>query len=895
VTPSRLVRIARQRFRSLAHPRDLDREIERELAMHVELLAGEKRAEGLSDEEAMREARREFGDLTRLAERSRDARGLTWLSDVAQDARYGLRMLRRSPGFTTIASMSLALGIGAAAAVAGAIALVLARPLPFPQSDRVFTIQGAGEVGGLQRQAVPARDYVAWRTRNQAFDQLGAWASGPRDIGPDPRGIPADRVPGQSFTPSLFALLGVQPQAGRLFDDTNDPYSRTALVVVISHRLWQRRYGGAADTIGRLMIVDGAPRRIVGIMSQDFRYPNDAVELWTPLIFAKNGPAEGLRVAVVARLKPGVTAAQAQAEIGPRTRIVPLREALYGWTRPRLLTLAAAVLLVMIVACANVAGLLLARGSMRRREVAMRIALGATRARIVRQLLTESLVLGLGAGALGVLVAWPGLTAVKAALGTPPGVPRVGTIDMDAWVLVAIGLLSVVSSLAFGLIPALSEGRADVRTGLTPSPRSAAGRPQRARYRVALVSAQLALAEVLLIGAALLSISFLRVSGREMHLDPRGLLTFEYTIPPREFLQPMGSDGGVPAFQVSPLGSQTIGRVYERLRSVSGAGAVAGISYQPVNSVIVPTLRVHAGEDGTTRAPGDPVAAFFVITPNLFATLRTPVVRGREFDDRDTATAPWTAIVNETLARLCWPGEDPIGRHVRLDAGPDEQAREVVGVVADVPTRRDQPAPQPVVYTPYSQHPSRYAGRAPGMFGGMTFVLRPTEEAAQVLADARRAVAEITPDRPIVNVGTLEAHFRALMAERRNYVAALLAFALASSLLAVVGLYGLVAYEVHERASEIAVRTALGARARDLVAAIGRPACAVVCIGLVTGLGGAMALTRLLGPQLWGVTAADPPILAAVSVQLLCAALLGCSIPLRRALTVDPTVGLRSE
>ncbi|HMC75828.1 MAG TPA: ADOP family duplicated permease [Vicinamibacterales bacterium] len=881
MTPSRFVRIARQRIRLLAQPRHLDREIERELALHLDLLAQEKRAEGLSDEAARREARREFGDVARLAERSRDARGLTFLSDLHQDARYGLRMLRRSPGFTTIASLALALGIGATAAVTGAIGLVLARPLPFPQSDRLVTIQTFADDGALQRGAVSVRDYFAWRERSGPLGQIGAAASGPRAIGSDPGGAPADQVPGQAFTPSLFAALGVRPQAGRLFDETDDPYSKTALVVVISHRLWQRRYSGAADTIGRTMIVDGAPRRIAGVMGPDFRYPNDATELWTPLIFAKDPALRSAerQLAVTGRLKQGVTVAQAQAELGSAIRVVPLREALYGWTKPRLLTLGAAVVLVLILACANVAGLLLARASMRRREVAVRIALGATRGRIVRQLVTESLVLGLGAGTLGVLVAWPGLAAVRAALGPPPGAPGVAAIDLDAWVLVAIVALSVLSSLVCGLVPALAEVR----------PRRGRG-----RYRLALVCAQFALAEVLLIGAALMWISFLHVNGRVMNVDTRGLLSFDYTVRPGEFVRPAGGDGGVPAFHISPLGSQTIDRVYDRLRRVSGAGDVAGISYPPVNSVILPTLAVRA-EGARTGVSADPVAAYFVVTPNLFATLRTPIVRGREFDARDTATTPWTIVVNETLARLCWPGQDPIGRRVRLDAGPDEQPREVVGVVADVPPRRDRPAPQPVVYTPYLQHPARYRGRAPGMFGGMTFVMRPTGEKAAVLAAAREGVGKLTPERPIVNVGTLERHFRALMPERRNYVAALVAFALAASALAAMGLYGTMAYEIHGRTGELAVRKALGARRRDLVATMGRPAWTIVGAGILTGLAIAAALTPLLAPQLWGITATDPATFASMSLLLLGGAVLGCVVPLRRGLAVDPAARLRAE
>jgi putative ABC transport system permease protein len=883
VTASRFVRIAHQRLRALAQPRDLDREIDRELALHLDLLVEEKRAGGLSDEAALREARREFGDLARLTERSRDARGLTWLSDLRQDARYGLRLLRRSPGFTTIASLALALGIGATAAVAGAIGLVLARPLPFPQADRIITIQPRAADGTLQRQGLSPHDYLAWRARSRTIEQMGAALSGPRNIGPEPGGASADRVPGQAFTPSRVAVLGVPPQAGHLFEDTDDPYSRTALVVVISHHLWQRRYGGAGDTVGREMIVDGAPRRIVGIMGPDFRYPNDATELWTPLVFARDAAASRTTgmLAVTARLRPGVTTAQVQAELGSAVGVVPIRQALYGWTKPRLLTLAAAVILVLILACANVAGLLLARGAMRHREVAMRIALGATPARIVRQLVTESLVLGLGAGALGVAVAWPGVSAVRGALGAPPGVPRVGPIDLDGWVLAAIVVLSVVSSLACGLVPALAEGRT--------------ARGRHGRYRFSLVAAQIALAQVLLVGAALLSISFFHLDRRVMNLDPRGLLTFDFAVRPGEFVRPLGSEDGVPAFQISPLGTQTIARVYERLRAVDGAAAVAGISYPPVNSLVVPAATVRVADGRRAGRSTAPLAAFFVVTPDLFAILRTPIVRGREFDARDSAGAPWTIVINETLARLCFPGLDPIGHRLRIDAGPDERIREVVGVVADVPTRRDRPEPQPVMYASYLQYPAHYRGPAPGMFGGMTFVMRPASEGSEVLAAVHRAVADVAPDRPVVNVGSLEAHFSALMAERRNYVAALAAFAIAASLLAVVGLYGAMAYEVQRRTGEIAVRKALGARSRDLVVATGRPALLVGAAGILSGVAAALPLARLLAPQLWGISASDPLTFISTATGLAAAVLLGCLGPLRRSLAVDPALRLRSE
>jgi putative ABC transport system permease protein len=914
VTPSRLVRIARQRFRTIARPKDLESEIAREMAIHLDQLTREKQADGLSHEAARRVARREFGNLAVLVERSRDELGLTWVSDMRQDAGHGWRVLRRSPGFTTIAVLSLALGIGASAAVACAIAFALARPLPFPQADRIVTIQRYPADSPTQRGGSSMYEYRIWRDRTRTLEQVGGSISSPRLIAADAPVGPAERVAGQAFTPGLFAALGVQPGAGHLFEETNKPFSKAALVVVISNRLWQRRFAGA-DIIGRQMIVDGASRQIVGIMGPGFRYQDDNVDLWTPLIVSREPatarPSDARVVLVTARLKANVTMTEAQADLddmaasiasasqGSRpgwvVRLVPLRQALYGWTRPRLFTLAVCVGLVLVLACANVAGLLLARGSTRRREVAMRMALGATRGRIVRQLLTESLVLGLLAGMLGMLIAWAGLSAVTAALGPPPGLPRLGGMRVDGWVCGAVLLLAVASSLGFGLVPALTEGTRSPGGTLNGSASAASRPPKDGRVRGALVSAQVALAEVLLIGTALLSLSFIRLTGRELNFDPRGLLTFEYGIPAPQFARPLETSEGLPFFEVSALGSQTIQRVHERLRTVSGVESVAGISYPPVNSLILPAMAVRPLERSAGAPSRDPVAAYFLVTPNLFATLRTPIVRGREFDDRDVMTAPWTVVVNGAMARLCWPGEDPIGKHLRIDAGPDERVREVIGLVGDVPTRLDQVDPQPAIYAAYLQQPSRYRGRAVGMFGGMTFAIRHTGDSTDVLANARRAVAEVTPDRPIAAVGTVEAHLSARLLERRNYVAAILAFAMTAALLAVVGIYGVTGYAVNARMGEIAVRKALGARPYDLVKLIGRPALMLVGGGLAAGLAASLAFTRLLAPQLWGITATDPATFVGVSLGLASAALLGCVGPLRRGLSIDPAVRLRSE
>ena len=910
MTPSRLVRILRQRWRSLTRPGDLAGEIDRELALHLDLLVQEKRAAGLSAETALREARRDFGNLHALAGRSRDVRGLTWLSDVRQDARYGLRLLRVSPGLTTIASLSLAMGIGACAAVTGAMALVLVRPLPFPESSRLVTLQRTRADGTVQRGGWSVGDYTAWRDRSLTLEHVGASLSSPRTIDADPGGAPADRVPSQAFTPSLFRMLGVRPALGQLFDETDDPFSRAALVAVISHRLWHQRYGGSQDVLGRTIVIEGAPRRIVGVMEADFRFQDANVAFWIPLIVApdpepRRPPTTGGALVVTARLRAGVTIDRAQADLDAianarrssdraPVRVVPLREALYGWTKPRLMTLAAAVLLVLTLASANIAALLLARASMRRPEVAMRIALGATQGRIVRQLMTESLVLGLAAGVLGVVVAAVSVRAVTAVLGPPPGLPRLDALRLDAWTLVAVVLFSTVSSVAFGLVPALAERRGDIRAALTPAAWTGRRRPPRSHARAGLVSAQLALAQVLLIGAALLGVSFLRLSGRELNMDPDGLLTFDYAIRAGQFARPVGSENGVASFDVSPRGSQTIDRIYERLRAVDPAGAVAGISYPPVNSLVLPTIKVRR-LDGGAGPSADTTAAYFLVTPNLFATLRTPIVRGREFDRRDARSAPWTVVVNEALARLYWPGLDPVGRHIRIEAGPDEPIREVIGVVRDVPTRLDQPGAQPIIYASYLQQPAHYRGPAVGMFGSMTFVLRPSGDPATVLAAAREAVTLVTPDSPIAGVGTLQGHLFARVPERRNYVAVLGVFALTAALLAAIGLYGVIAYDVNARSGEIAVRRALGARRRDIIAGIGQPAAAIVGLGLAAGFAGALAVPRLLASQLWGVAPFDPAIFAGVWLGLLALALAGCVIPLRRALTLDLAGRLRSE
>jgi len=907
VTASRLLRIVRLRLRTLLRPRDVDVEIDREFAFHLEQLVQEKEAEGLSPDAAWRAARREFGNAAAFTDRSRDARGLTWLEDVRHDATYGWRMLRRAPGFAAVATLSLAAGIGANAAVAGAIAAVAARPLPFLHGDRLVAIRAYQADHPSQSQAASTAEYLAWQQRSRTLDAFGASRSGPRVIRTT-ADAPADRVQGQSFTPSLFATLGVRPAMGALFAETTNPYSKDALVVVISHRLWRGRLGGAGEAIGRTMTVDGVRRVIAGVLPPGFHYQDDNVDLWVPLIPGREAtpPIPAMRtLAVTARLKPGVTLAQAQADLdavsaalaaetpelaGWHVRLVPLRDALYGWTRPRLLTLAFAVATVLLLTCANLAALLLARGASRQRELAMRVALGASTRRLVRQLVTESLLIGLLAGIAGLLVARAGLTMLTAALGPPPGLPRLGAIPLDGWIAGGAILLGIGSSIAFGWLPARAIARLDVGSALGAAATLARVAPRTSRWRGTLVAAQVAAADVLLVGAILLGVSFVRLSGRELNFEPRGLLTFSYGLRAGDFARETGVVDGEREFEISPVASQTIARVYGRLRALPGADLVAGISYPPVNSIILPTTTVRPA--GASSAPVTRTAAYFLVTPRVFAAMQTPLIAGREFADSDTGSAPWGAIVNETLARLCWPGEDPVGKRVALGDG---RLRQVIGLVPDIPTRLNWADPQPVIYTSFLQQPAQYRGRMVPMFGEMTFVLRHPGDAAGLLAAARQAVAGVTPDRALVEVDAVGARLRARLPESRNYVIAVSAVALAAAALAMIGLYGVLAHTVTARSGEIAIRTALGAGRRDLVALISRPVVLLILPGLALGAAAALALTRLIAAQLWGITPHDPAAFAGAAIALAAAALLACAGPLSRALAVDPARRLRCE
>jgi putative ABC transport system permease protein len=905
-----LARIWQQRFRSLFRRGSLDAELTRELSFHFEELVKEQLAEGQSLPEARRAAHRALGNVAVLEEQCRDQRRVNWLHDLHQDLIYGCRMLRKTPGFTAVAVASLALGIGANVAILRAFDRVLLDGLPFPDAERLVIVRTIPLDAPGQTTNASLPEFAAWRDRNRSFEAIGASIADSRDFGAEGDFV-VERIGGQLFTPGVLSALGTQPMMGRFFTVDDTELDRPA-VVVISHRLWIRRFEADPNVVGRVILLNGVPTSIVGVMPQDFLYLDRRADYWAPL------PVRGVQLrgsprfyVVLARLKATVTLQQAEADLtaigadlardfpdqnkGWGVRLQPIRHALFGWTLRPLLILQAAVALLLLIACANVAGLLLARGTVRGPEIALRMSLGAGRGRIIRQLLAEGVLLSLLGGALGIIVAWWGLRGFVV-MSPPLGAPVIGELGLNARMFGVIALVALTSPLVFGLAPALASSKPDARGQLNALAREMRT-PHHQHVRGALVAAQVGMALILLIAAGLLVNSFLRLAQRDLNFEPRGLLTFEYRIPAQEFLRPIGSVRGYPLYEITRPPSLLMERVYDRLRRVPGARSVAGISHRPLNSLLVPamTVKVEGQTIATDAERARRTVTYFLVTPNFFATMGASFVSGRDVDARDVRSAPWVAVINETAARWLWPGEQPIGKRFTLDTVPDDQSREVVGVVRDIPLSQIQTDSRPVIYASYLQQPGRYRGPWANMFGQMTFVLRGSRTAMELAPAARKAVAEIDPNRPLANVAPVMLDLELGLRRRRPLALVLSGFALAATLLAAIGVYGLMAYSVTLRTREIGIRTALGASPRDVTMMVGRQAVVLVTIGLGAGLAGSVAWTQLIASQLWDVSPTDPLTFLGVSLLLVAVAIVASILPVRKALRVDPTVALKYE
>jgi putative ABC transport system permease protein len=799
------------------------------------------------------------------------------MNALLQDLRYGARMLLKQPVFTLIAVLTLALGIGANTAIFSLVNAVILRPLPFAESERV--VWTWGEFSGGNRASTSPPDFLDYRAQNRSFEELAAMSFNSFNL----TGVgEPERVIGSSVTANFFQALGVKLVQGRAFLP-GEEQSGSSQVAIISQRLWQQRFGGDPQIIGKTIALNGRNHTVVGVAPDATRVLREA-EIWTPLDF--NDPEMKIRrfhfLRAIGRLKPGVTLQQGQADIDAvaagleklypesnkdwRLRLVPMREYLVGQTRRPLYVLLGAVGLVLLIACANVANLTLAQAARRQKEAALRHALGASRMRLIRQLLTESALLSVIAGTLGLLLAWWGADLLLALAAD--SIPRLGEIALDNRVFGFTLLVSLLTALFFGIAPALQSSRPDLNETLKEGGKGGASSSRLGRARNALIVVEVAMALVLLIGAGLLIKSFRRLQEVDPGFDPRNLLTMRLFLPQSKYAEPQQRQ----AF---------FEQVLRRIESLPGVQAVG-------TSTWIPTL---GGGDTYFTIEGRPfpdpnrkVTAFNPsVSHDYLRAMKIPLIKGRHFNEPDTKEEkPMTVIINEAFARAYFANDEPLGKRLIIDMG-EPWTCEIIGVAGDTTQFAFDVSAFPVMYLP-----SLRAGVA-------AVVVRASGDPLALTSSVRAAVREVDRDLPIANIRSMDQIISNMTGDARFRTLLLGVFASVALLLAAIGIYGVIAYSVAQRTREIGIRVALGARGRNVLGLVVGQGMKFALIGVGVGIAGAWALTRVLSNLLFNVSATDPLTFIGVSALLSLVALLACYVPARRAMKVDPMVALRVE
>jgi predicted permease len=891
---SRLASFARRVLRGQRAEADL----QEELSAHIELLASRNMGNGMDAAAARRAAALEMGGVEQVKEEVRQVRTGAWLESLLRDVGFGIRMLRRSPGFAAAAILTLALGVGANTAVYSVIDGVLLNPLPFAAPDQLVALHS--RMPRFPKAGVSWPNFLDWRRQSRSFDAMAAWRND--SFIWTGRGGAAELLRGEMVSSEFFPVLRLTPVLGRVFRPEDDRLGATP-VAVISESLWQRRFNGAKETLGRQLVLNGKPHTVIGVVPSRLPLisygadPGTFDDVFTPIgqwdfkLFQDRSVYYGTRA--IGRLKPGVALATAQAEMNTiaaalaaaypkdNTRIgigiVPLIDDVAGDLQPPLLLLLGAVALVLLIACANVANLLLARLLGRTREFAVRIALGAGRGRVIRQILIENVMLTGAGGALGVVVAGLGVQPVLRIF--PSVLPPITQVGINWRVLVFAVALSIVTGIVFGLAPALRMAHEAPVDALKEGGRGVVS--SRHWMQRAFVAGEVGLALTLLIGAGLLIRSFVDVWAVSPGFEPRNVLWFGVELPPATLAKPENT-------------RVALQRVHDKLAALPG---VESASFAMASLPLAGDAVVGFWPSGKPR-PIDPQALYraqiYIVSPDYFRTMKIPLLQGRGFAQHDDLSGRPVIIVDEELARGVFPGRTAIGE--RIDMGAGAPPVEIVGVAGHVKHwGLDREATSTVhfeIYLPYMQVPDT---ALPQTTHSAAALLRSTVAPESLIAPVRRAISELDPDEVVHNVHTMERTVGESLGQRRFAMAVLGIFALLALLLAGIGIYGVVSHLAGLRTREIGMRVALGAQPRDIPWIVLHLGGGMVLAGIAAGLAAAAGLTRLMTAMLFGVSALDPATFTGVTIALLVVALLACWIPAHRAMRVDPMVALRHE
>ena len=883
------------RLRGMFRRERLDQDLDEELRAHLEMRAADNLAAGMSPEQARQEAQKRFGNTALLKEDTREVDIVGWLEEAARDFRHALRMLLRNPGFTVVAVLTLALGIGANTAIFSVINSVLLHPLPYHDPDNLVMVWESNSQHRNPHNTVSPPNFLDWQSRNTVFSSM-AFVFDERD-NLTGNGEPQEVVV-QDVSASFFSLLGVDPIIGPGFTPENGQPGH-ANVVILSYGLWKERFAGDPAVVGKSILLNGHPETVVGVAPQNFNWfikdgslTGAKPQMWSPFVFPQSFHDHkqiGRFMTVVARLHPGATHSQAKTQMNAiaarleqeysdfnghwGVNVVPLRQQISGDLRPALLVLFGAVAFVLLIACANVSSLLLARAASREREMAIRTAIGASRWRIARQLLMESLLLALIGGGIGVALAVWGTNALLAA--SPRNLLDLRFVSMDLHVLTFALAATLLAGLLFGFLPSYISAHSRISETLKEGGRGSSSANRRAFARNTFVVAQLGLALVLLTGSGLLIRSFVRLIGVDPGFDTGHLLTFKIALPRSKY----GTD---------PLRMAFFQQLLARISAVPGVRSASMESFPPLTGLGAAT-GVHVLSQPSLALSDLPVANVGVVGPDYFATMSIPLRVGRLFNAQELAEEKHVTIINQAFADKYLHGVNPLGQkaaiYMKSFAENEIQPSEIIGVVGDVHQIGLDTSPEPTVYWP---HPELVMSR-------MTILVRTSNDPLAMVSAARNELQQIDPELPMAAVAPMDQLLADSLSRSRFTMLLLGIFAAVALVLAAVGIYGLIAYSVTQRTQELGIRIALGAQRRDVLRHVLGQGTRLTLLGVTVGVLAGLGFARLLSTLLFGVSATDPLTFACVAALLGLVGLAACYIPARRATRVDPIVALRYE